>query len=345
MRILATLLLPLLSAPVKTPVPGPASPIRWEAAKMRMEQRAHHVFLDGDVRITRTDLLVLGDKAVADLADQDAVPPPAEPNPSGKKKGKARSEPVAIPGLSATVERFTIDGAVHIEHANRTADGDHSIYDAAAQTLTLEGPAKPSQTLPAGSPLPVLRDAKETLAGAKILMRLDSDEIEVEKPQLVLLRSQAPGSGGPSNAPPVPARVEARSLTVDQDRRRMRFRDQVVLHRADLTVAGPRMDARSGEDGEIDQLAMTGGVQLRQGQRRATAKNATYDAKARTVVLTGDPRLFDRGDELRGDRIEMSLDTDEVRVDRVNARMHADAHAGEETAGKKSTAPAKPVTP
>jgi lipopolysaccharide transport protein LptA len=343
-RLLAALLLPMLSAPVKTP-PGPAvpaNPIRWEAAKMRMESRAHHVFLDGDVRISRTDLLVLGDKAVADLADHDAAAP-VDSNP--KKKGKARSEPVAIPGLGATVERFTIDGAVHIEHANRTADGDHSIYDAAAQTLTLEGPAKPSQKLPAGSPLPVLSDAKETLAGEKILMRLDNDEIEVEKPQLILLRSQAPGSGPASSAAPIPARVEAKSLTVDQDRHRMRFRDQVVLHRADLTVAGPRMDARSGGDGEIDQLAMTGGVQLRQGQRRATAKNATYDAKARTVILTGNPRLFDRGDELRGDRIELSLDTDEVRVDRVNARMHAEAHAGEETGPKKSAAPAKPVTP
>ena len=346
---LATLLLPLLAAPLNTPASPEAKagapiaakapgPVAWQAQRMRMESRAHHIFLDGEVRITRTDLLVLGEKAVADMANQDGEPAPKEP-----PKGKKGPEAVAIPGLGETVQRFTIDGAVHVEHDGRKADGDHAIYDAAAQTLTLEGPARQGPYLEQASPLPVLRDEKETLAGQKILMRLDSDEIDVEKPQLVLLRSQAPGADG--SAPPVPARVESRTLAVDQDHHVMRFRDQVVLHRADLVVASPKMDARSGEDGEIDQLEMSGGVQLRQGQRRAVGRNAVYDAKARTVVLTGNPRMYDRGDELIGERIEMSLDTDEVRVDRVNARMHADAHAGEQTAAAKAQAPARAVTP
>jgi len=313
-------------------------PVAWQAERMRMESRAHHVFLDGDVHITRTDLLVLGDKAVADLASPDEVPP--EKAPEASRKGRVES--VAIPGLGETVQRFTIDGAVHVEHAERIADGDHALYDASAQTLTLEGPAHAGPTLPAGSPLPVLRDAKETLAGATILMRLDSDEIEVAQPQLVLLRSQAPGAEG--SGPPVPARADAKTLVVDQDRHLMRFRDSVVLHRADLTVLGPRMDARSGEDGEIDQLEMSGGVQLRQGQRRAVARNAVYDAKERTVVLTGNPKLYDRGDELIGERIEMSLDTDEVRVQRASGRMRPDAHTGEQTvAAKKPGAASDPA--
>jgi len=290
------------------------------------------------VRIARTDLLILGEKAVADL-----VAPQGAPAAQAGDQKKAH-DPVQIPGLNEQVQHFVIDGAVHVERADRRADGDHAVYDAPAQTLTLEGPARKSALLPEGSALPVLRDEKETLSGNKILMHLDSDEIEVDKPHLVLLRSQAPGADG--NAAPVPARVEARAMVIDQDRHVMKFRDQVVLHRADLTVTGPRMIARSGEDGEIDQLEMSGGVQLRKGERRAVGKNAVYDAKKRTVVLTGNPRLYDRGDEMTGDRIEMSLDTDEVWGDRVHARMHTDAHAGESMPAPKPPASgaAKPAS-
>jgi len=331
------------SAAAADPAHNPG-PVSWQAARMRTESRAHHIFLDGEVQITRTDLLVLGDKAVADMAEETPLTERAATAQAGAVKSadakaakqKARAEKVEIPGLGETIERFTIDGAVHVEHGGRIADGDHAIYDAPAQTLTLEGPARQGPHLAQPSPLPVLRDDKEILTGETILMHLESDEIDVAQPKLTLLRSQAPGAD--ASTPPVPARVEAKTLNVDQDRHRMRFREQVVLHRGDLVVTGPRMDARSGEDGEIDQLEMSGGVQLHQGTRRAVGRNAVYDAKARTVVLTGDPRLYDRGDELRGERIEMALDSDEVRVQQVRARMHPDAHSGEQTAAAKPVA-------
>ncbi len=324
-------------------VASSAGPIEWHADKMRMESRAHHVFLDGDVHISRAGLLILGERAVADLVAQEAAPAQSATGAAAKK---TRPDPVAIPGLGEQVQRFVIDGAVHVEKGARRADGDHAVYDAPAQTLTLSGAARKSAELPEGSPQPVLRDEKETLSGETILMHLDSDEVEVAQPHLTLLRSQAPGAAG--SAPAVPARVEARTLLIDQEKHVMRFRDQVVLHRGDLTVTGPRMIARSSGDGEIDVLEMNGGVQLRRGERRATGRNAVYDAKKRTVVLTGEPRLYDRGDEMTAERIEMSLDTDEVWGDRVHAHMHADAHQGETMPAPKAGtagANAKGTTP
>jgi lipopolysaccharide export system protein LptA len=74
---------------------------------------------------------------------------------------------------------------------------------------------------------------------------------------------------------------------------------------------------------------MRGGVDVREGDRRATGQNADYDAARKTLVLTGDPKLYDRGDVLVGDTIDMALDTKEVRVERARGRLHPDRHDDE----------------
>jgi lipopolysaccharide export system protein LptA len=74
---------------------------------------------------------------------------------------------------------------------------------------------------------------------------------------------------------------------------------------------------------------MRGGVDMRQGDRRATGQSADYDARARVMTLIGDPKLYDRGDVLAGDRIELSLDSSEVRVSKGKARLRPELHKDE----------------
>ena len=101
-------------------------------------------------------------------------------------------------------------------------------------------------------------------------------------------------------------------------------------------MRSPRLDARYDEKGELTTLQFRGGVTMVEGDRRAVGKNADYDASTRILVLTGDPKLFDRGDVLRGDRIEMLLDTHEIKVNKAHGRLRPEQHKDEQNLlGKK----------
>ena len=176
-----------------------------------------------------------------------------------------------------------------------------------------------------GKDEPVLRDGTETLSGDRIVLRTDTEDVDVQKPKLVLRRPVPEAK----DAPELPTRVEASRLSLDRSERLARFTDDVVMRRGDMVVRGPRMDAHYDSAGQLTHLHLRGGVELRQGDRRAVAENADYDARTREMILTGDPRLFDRGDVLVGERIAMQLDSHEVRVERAHGRLRPEAHQDE----------------
>jgi lipopolysaccharide transport protein LptA len=289
-------------------------PVDFTAQTMRLEPRDRRARLDTAVRLSRDGMVVTGDRAVVEFA------PDEEAQASQRKmRRRGRDEPAL---LGQTVDRFTVDGNVHVQRGNRTADGAHGVFDAKAQTLVLIGD---------GDEDPVLRDGSETLTGDRIVMRLDTEDVDVQKPRLVLRRSVPEANDDPQ----LPTRVEASRLALDHSERLARFSDDVVVRRGDVVVRGPRMDARYDASGQLTTLVLRGGVELRQGDRRAVAQNADYDARTREVVLTGEPRLFDRGDVLVGERIALALDSHEVRVERAHGRLRPEAHQDEARPGVK----------
>jgi lipopolysaccharide transport protein LptA len=286
-------------------------PLDFTAQTMRMEPRGGRTLLDGSVRLSRGGMVVTGDRAVVEFVSDQ----PGQRAPKVARRGSAL--------LGQKIDRFTVDGNVHVQRGNRTADGGHGVFDSDAQTLVLTaGDTKED---------PVLRDGSETLTGDRILMRLDTEDIDVQKPRLVLRRSvhDAPDS------PQAPTRVEAARLSLDRSARLARFTDDVVMRRGDMVVRGPRMDAHYDDSGQLTNLYLRGGVEMRQGDRRALAENADYDARTRELILTGEPRLFDRGDVLVGERIAMALDSHEVRVERAHGRLRPETHQDETRPGAK----------
>jgi len=289
----------------------PPGPVDFKAQDMRIEPKGHRVFLDGDVHLQRGDLAVTGDHAVADYKQQAAAAP---------KKKKQTPASASLGGEA--VDRFTVDGKVHVERGGRTADGERGVLDVSGQTMVLTG----TQEVP-----PVLRDGPETLSGERIVMRLDNEDVDVVKPRLLLRRS-LPAEGAAEKAKPAErVKVEAARMQLFKERRLAQFRDDVVVRRGDTVVRSPRMDARYDKDGQLTLLELRGGVDLRQGDRRATGESADYDALKKLLVLTGDPKLYDRGDVLAGDRIDMALESKEVRVERAKGRLHPEVHKDEET--------------
>src|SRR5205085_9067641 len=123
------------------------------------------------------------------------------------------------------------------------------------------------------------RDGKEMLSGERILMHLDNDDLDVQRPRLVLHR-EVPGE---DRAKDVPLRVESATLKAVKAQQVAHFNGNVVLRRDEMTVKSPRMDALYDKDGQLTRLELRGGVDLREGDRRATGENADYDAKTRVV--------------------------------------------------------------
>ncbi len=283
----------------------PPGPLDFKALEMRMEPREHRVFLDGDVHLSRSDLTVTGQHALVEY--EETTPPP---------RRKRSKQPAAAMLGGQSVRRFEVDGNVHVERGARTADGEHGVVDIQTQTIVLTGtPEAP----------PVLRDKGETLSGERILFHLDNEDVEVWRPKLVLHRAVAT-----EPKPDAPLRVEAARLVLHKAARLARFTEDVIVRRGDTTVRSPRMDAKYDGDGQVTRLELRGGVDLRQGDRRATGENADYDAKTKEVVLTGDPKLYDRGDILSGQRIDVVLDSHEVRVDQARGKLRPEAHKDEE---------------
>jgi len=287
----------------------PAGPLDFKARDMRIEPQEHRVVLQGDVQLTRGDLNVTGQHAVAEYGRE-------QPATAQKPRGRGQSTPPEAGLGGQTVHRFTVRGNVHVQRGSRTADGEQGVVDVPGQTLVLTGtPDAP----------PVVRDGSELLSGERILLRLDSEDVDVIRPKLVLKRSLAEDG----QAKPTPVRVEADHLLLLQAKRLARFTDDVVVRRGDAVVRSPRMEARYDPDGQLTRLELRGGVDVRQGERRATGETADYDAQARTLVLLGDPKLYDEGDVLSGDRIDLALDSKEVRVERARGRLRPEAHKGE----------------
>ena len=284
----------------------PAGPLDFKSRDMRIEPQDRRVVLDGDVQLTRGDLNVQGEHAIAEYAKQPASP-----------ARKARPNKTEAAAGGQAVERFTVRGNVRVQRGSRTATGEQGIVDVKGQTLVLTGtPETP----------PVVRDGAETLSGDRILLRLDSEDVDVVRPRVVLRRSLAEEG---RSSPPAPVRVEADHLVLLQARRLARFTDDVVLRRGDAVARSPTMEARYDADGQLTRLEMRGGVDVRQGDRRATGETADYDAQARTLVLQGDPKLYDQGDVLTGDRIDLALDSKEVHVERARGRLRPEAHKRE----------------
>lgn len=290
--------------------PVAQGPLDFTAQTMRMEPREGRTLLDGAVRLSRGGMVVTGDRAVVEFVSEQG---------SRQAPRRARRDSAV---LGQKVDRFTVDGNVHVQRGNRTADGARGVFDTNAQTLVLTGDGKED---------PVLRDGSETLAGDRILMRLDTEDVDVQKPRLVLRRPVPEAQ----DAPHLPTRVEAARLSLDRSQRLAHFTDDVVVRRGDVVVRGPRMDAHYDASGQLTNLYLRGGVEVRQGDRRAEAQNADYDARTRELILTGEPRLLDRGDVLVGERIAMALDTHEVRVERAHGRLRPEIHQDETRPGAK----------
>ena len=151
-----------------------------------------------------------------------------------------------------------------------------------------------------------------------------------------------------SAAAPQSAPVEAAPAAADTSRKRTAEEEIVVtgsrIRRKDLTTPAPitvinkEQVVASGKVsiGDFLQSLPEQGnainTQVNNGGNGATRISLRGLGTARTLVLVGDPKLYDQGDVLTGDRIDLALDSKEVRVERARGRLRPEVHKGEKGA-------------
>lgn len=138
-----------------------------------------------------------------------------------------------------------------------------------------------------------------------------------------------------------PVKIKSDQLVTDNSRKMATFTGNVVARQGDLTIYSDKMViSYSDEAGGISNSEVFGNVRIIQGERRAQADHGIYDAKLGTIVLDGNPKVFQNSDMVSGKVITYYLDQEKSEVtsgqgNRVEAIIHP---KGKGSDGK----PAKP---
>jgi len=100
------------------------------------------------------------------------------------------------------------------------------------------------------------------------------------------------------------------------------FYGNVKATRADTTIWADRMDISfDREEKKIDKIVAFGNVKVNQEDRNAVASKATYFENSKKIVLEGNPKLWQKEDILKGDRITLFLNEDRMLVETADARI------------------------
>ncbi|HVR69220.1 MAG TPA: LPS export ABC transporter periplasmic protein LptC [Vicinamibacteria bacterium] len=161
----------------------------------------------------------------------------------------------------------------------------------------------------------LLRAGKDEVRGGEI--RLTEKDgvrrLEASGGVVSLLHPRREGA----EAPPAPVDGRAREMVYDEARRELVYKGEVVIKQGVVSIRGPRATIELTADG-ADVRTMRAGepVQVEQGERRAQGLRATYDPRAGTMALVGEPvTLVDPRQHVQGRAVTFNLGDDRVVVD------------------------------
>jgi lipopolysaccharide export system protein LptA len=125
-----------------------------------------------------------------------------------------------------------------------------------------------------------------------------------------------------------PIQIKSDKLQADNDRKMATFTGNVAARQGDLTIYADKLVVSySDESGDISSAEVFGNVRIIQGERRAEADHAIYDAKNAKIVLDGNPKMFQNSDTLSGKVVTYYLDQDKSEVTSgVDSRVEAVIH-------------------
>lgn len=106
-----------------------------------------------------------------------------------------------------------------------------------------------------------------------------------------------------------PIDIDADVFEVNAKEKKGVFRGNVVARQGDVTIRATRVEALySKQANAIVKAVAEGGVTVTSGTKVAKADRAAFNNDQRTVVLSGEPRLWEEGSLLEGREIIFHVD-------------------------------------
>jgi len=138
-----------------------------------------------------------------------------------------------------------------------------------------------------------------------------------------------------------PIKIKSDKLFADNERKMATFTGNVAARQGDLTIYADRLVVSYADDsGDISSAEVFGNVRIIQGERRAQADHAIYDAKNSRIVLDGNPKVFQNSDTISGKIITYYLDENKSEVTSGgDSRVEAVIHPKGKTKDGKSSKP------
>jgi len=112
-----------------------------------------------------------------------------------------------------------------------------------------------------------------------------------------------------------PVDIGAEKLNVDLESHTIVFAGSVRVRQGDLQMTAQEVRAVYGDDvNDIVELAARGDVTVQKGDKMAFGQEAVYDRRKATILLTGQPYLKQGENYIRGDRILVRLEEEQMEV-------------------------------
>ena len=175
------------------------------------------------------------------------------------------------------------------------------------------------QELPTEEPEPLPAPQSETA----LTVSAPGPEPKKEKPAdsgTNIFSSQKSGSDQPLN-------ITSDRLRAVQRKRTVEFIGNVVAKREDMILFSDRFLTFYNAQNKIEKAKAIGNVKINQIDRTATCKEATFYQSEQKIVLTGNPKVWQGKNTIKGDKIIIYLNTDQIEIvggaqERVNAIIY-----------------------
>ena len=161
------------------------------------------------------------------------------------------------------------------------------------------------------------RLAAELIAGALGLRDGDGPPMvaAAPSPAAAAPRQKKAPFGFDAGAEPLSIESDELEAYQRQGARHLLFRKNVRVRQGDLRLTSARLEASYPADSsQPDRLTASGNVILVQGTRNARCDTAVYDRAKAELICQGHAVYREGDDRLSGDRIEIDLETERVRV-------------------------------
>lgn len=122
-----------------------------------------------------------------------------------------------------------------------------------------------------------------------------------------------------------PTVITSRKMNADNKNKTIIFTTDVVAVKGESTLYADEMTVYYTEDGkDIDRIVCKGHVKIVKGVKTAVSKDAVYynRPEGESVVMTGDPRVWEGNNLVTGTKITLLLDEDRSIVEESRVTLY-----------------------